>query len=101
MFTRNYTKMLRELLPRTQAVHVCFQPEFLRAVSSFQDALNPWLVVLGSCISLPKSYKDRFYDLYSQYVSRDKIVELSIEEAELHKIAHNCFNAAKVFETYP
>lgn len=88
MFTKTYTQKLRELLPGQQ-VQVAFQPEFLRAVSSHQDAMHPWLVVLGST-DLDQKYKDRFYDLYSQYVTRDKITELSTEEAELHKIAHNC-----------
>lgn len=95
MFTKSYTQKLRELLPGQQ-VQVAFQPEFLRAVSSYQDAMNPWLVVLGST-DLDQKYKDRFYDLYSQYVSRDKITELSIEEAELHKIAHNCKNLISNF----
>jgi UDPglucose 6-dehydrogenase len=90
MFTKSYTEELRKLLPGQQ-VHVAFQPEFLRAISSHQDAMNPWLVVLGSTM-LDQKYKDRFYDLYAQYVSRDKITELSTEEAELHKIAHNCIS---------
>jgi UDPglucose 6-dehydrogenase len=99
MFTRDYTNKLRELLPG-QAVHVAFQPEFLRAVSSHQDAMHPWLVVLGST-DLPQTYKDRFFDLYAQYVSRDKIVELSTEEAELHKIAHNCIFTLTQVSTRP
>jgi UDPglucose 6-dehydrogenase len=94
MFCQEYKNKLEDLLP-DQKITVCFQPEFLRAVTSFEDAASPWLVVLGSNDLEPK-YKKRFYDLYSQYITRDKIVELSIEEAELHKMAHNCFNAAKI-----
>jgi UDP-glucose 6-dehydrogenase len=94
MFTKSYTEELRKLLPNQQ-IQVAFQPEFLRAVSSHQDAMNPWLVVLGST-DLDQKYKDRFYDLYAQYVSRDKIMELSTEEAELHKIAHNCITGFNI-----
>lgn len=94
MFCKEYKEKLESLLPN-QTITVCFQPEFLRAVSSYEDAKTPWLVVLGSN-NLDPSLRQKFYDLYSQYITTDKIVELSIEEAELHKMAHNCFNAMKI-----
>ncbi|KAJ3301998.1 hypothetical protein HDV03_005505 [Kappamyces sp. JEL0829] len=94
MFTKWYSRALREILPE-QEIHVAFQPEFLRAASSYEDAKKPWLVVLGSN-DLPMHLKDRFYRLYAQYVDTSKILELGTEEAELQKLAHNCFNAAKI-----
>jgi UDPglucose 6-dehydrogenase len=94
MFCTEYKEKLETLLPN-QKITVCFQPEFLRAVSSYEDAKNPWLVVLGSN-NLEPRLRQRFYDLYSQYITTEKIVELSVEEAELHKMAHNCFNAMKI-----
>lgn len=74
-------------------VEVVFQPEFLRAVSAKEDALHPWYIVLG----VPKDTNPtKLIDLYSKFVVKEKIKILSIEEAIMLKIYHNCFNACKI-----
>jgi UDPglucose 6-dehydrogenase len=85
-------------------VDLLFQPEFLRAVSAEADALHPWHVVLGTNKDLPTEKQQKLMDLYTKFVD-DKntditknadITGLNVEEAELLKIAHNCFNAMKI-----
>lgn len=93
--TKMYTAAVEQLLPKGQKVFIGMQPEFLRAASSYDDALNPWQVVLGHD-NLPEHQVDKFFKLYQQYVTKDKIDVLTIEEAELMKIFHNSFNACKI-----
>lgn len=93
--TMAYKKALEELLPPGQDVYIGMQPEFLRAHSSYQDARNPWQVVLGH-VDLPEFQLNKFKQLYLQYVSEDRISFLHLDEAEVMKIFHNSFNAAKI-----
>lgn len=74
-------------------VNVLFQPEFLRAVSAVEDALNPWYVVCGVEPDLDTS---KLMDLYSRFIRKDLISFCTIEEAELLKVFHNSYNAAKI-----
>lgn len=76
-----------------QKANMAFQPEFLRARSAINDALYPWFVVLGTCDNV---FPTDLYDLYLDYVDMEKIKIMSAEEAELLKIFHNSFNAAKI-----
>jgi len=76
------------------SVEVCYQPEFLRAKTALEDAMNPWSVVIG-CESYTPSI-ERLTEFYSMFLSKDKIEVLSIDEAELMKVVHNSFNAAKI-----
>lgn len=89
--TRKYKQILEEKLEKK--VNVIFQPEFLRAVSAEVDARNPWYVVIGRDEGLDVT---KMVDLYCGFTSRKNISILSVEEAELLKIYHNCFNAAKI-----
>jgi nucleotide sugar dehydrogenase len=73
--------------------HVLFQPEFLRAVTAYDDAMNPWHVVIGHDKETDVS---RLMELYMQFVPREKITLMSVEEAEFLKVMHNCFNANKI-----
>ena len=93
--THMYKAELQKRLPSNQEVYIGMQPEFLRAASNYDDALNTWEVVIGHD-NLPAHQLNKFHALYQQYVSRDKIDTLSIEEAELMKIFHNSFNACKI-----
>ena len=77
-------------------VDVLFQPEFLRAVSAVEDAIKPWAIVLGHRPDMNSEKLDRLKDMYSSFLRRDLIESMSIEEAEVHKIFHNCFNAMKI-----
>lgn len=72
---------------------VLFQPEFLRDKTNFQDAMNPWHVVIGhDGIDVTK-----YRQLHLNFLdSEDDITEMSIDEAEYLKMIHNSFNAAKI-----
>lgn len=92
--TTMYRACLQRLLP-TQRIDIGMQPEFLRAASSYEDALNPWYVVLGHD-GLDKIQLDKFHALYTLYVPKEKITMMTIDEAEMMKIFHNSFNACKI-----
>jgi UDPglucose 6-dehydrogenase len=92
--TEEYKKRLEVLTGFP--VDVLFQPEFLRAVSAVEDAIKPWAIVLGRREDMNKDKLDKLKDMYSAFLSKDLIEEMLIEEAEVHKIFHNCFNAMKI-----
>lgn len=89
--TRKYKAELQEVAG--QYVKVLFQPEFLRDKTNFQDALNPWHVVIGhdehDDVSVLK-------EMYSYFVDEESITCMTVDEAENMKLFHNCFNAAKI-----
>jgi UDPglucose 6-dehydrogenase len=89
--TRKYKKELEEIVGFE--CKLLFQPEFLREKSCFQDAMNPWHVVIGhDGVDVSK-----FKEMYLYYVdSEEDITEMSIDEAEYLKLIHNSFNAAKI-----
>jgi UDPglucose 6-dehydrogenase len=89
--TRKYKQQLEEMVGFP--VSVLFQPEFLRDKTNFQDALNPWHVVIGRD---DNENVEKFKELYRYYVDDDSITEMSVEEAEYLKMIHNSFNAAKI-----
>jgi nucleotide sugar dehydrogenase len=88
-----YKKQLEAVC--TKKVNVLFQPEFLRAATATEDALNPWHIVIGA---EPGTDVTRLINLYKKFVNGDekKITTCTIAEAELMKIFHNCFNATKI-----
>lgn len=89
--TQRYKNKLEEIVKKN--VNVLFQPEFLRAESAFKDALNPWHVVFGCHDNLDVS---RLVDLYSKFINRENITVMNIETAEIFKVFHNSYNAAKI-----
>lgn len=70
---------------------LCMQPEFLRARSSENDFLHPRLTVIGEYNNDSGSILDSLYMPLGS-----PIVRVSLEEAELMKYVHNCFNATKI-----
>jgi UDPglucose 6-dehydrogenase len=70
---------------------VAVNPEFLRAVSSEQDFLNPWLIVIGA---IDKRAEKVMKELYQPY--KDIIETVKIHEAEIMKYVHNLYNATKI-----
>jgi len=90
--SRKYKADLEALLGG-QSVRVLFQPEFLRDKTAYQDALNPWHVVIGRD---ENEDVEKFKELYRYFVDDSSITEMSIEEAEYMKMIHNSFNAAKI-----
>lgn len=89
--TRKYKEMLEQEVG--QPVKVLFQPEFLRDKTCFQDALNPWHVVIGRDEGEDVT---KFRQMYHHYIEDSAITEMSVEEAEYLKIIHNSFNGAKI-----
>ena len=70
---------------------LCYNPEFLRAVSAEADFLDPWLVVFGGCDQRSEAL---LWKIYFPYL--DKLEVVSIREAEMMKYVHNLFNATKI-----
>lgn len=70
---------------------LCMQPEFLRAKSSEEDFLNPWVTVIGE---LNLHSGKILADLYSDFGG--EIFRVSLETAEFEKYVHNIFNATKI-----
>jgi UDPglucose 6-dehydrogenase len=89
--TNKYEKELEKKVGHK--INIAFVPEFLRAKSAVEDAINPWYCVLsvGDDVNV-----DPLIRLYSNFISVERISILSIEEAELLKIFHNSFNACKI-----
>lgn len=70
---------------------VCMNPEYLRAKTAEEDAMDPWTIVIGE-------YDQRSGDTLSAlYRSFDgPIYRVSLGEAEIQKYIHNLFNAVKI-----
>jgi len=66
-------------------------PEYLREETAFEDALKPWLIVIGE-------YDQRSGDLVEQSFKpfNTEIYRCKIIEAEMQKYVHNLFNAVKI-----
>lgn len=70
---------------------ICMNPEYLRANTAEEDALQPWIIVIGE-------YDRRSGDFLS-FLYRDfdsPIYRVSLSEAEIQKYIHNIFNAVKI-----
>ncbi len=92
-FTKKYQNILEEKLGFK--IKIAFVPEFLRAKTAVEDAINPWQVIIG--LNKEDQYtNNKLTDLYSHFINKKKISFVSIEEAELLKIFHNSFNACKI-----
>ena len=94
LVTRDYRQKLEEELHHP--VKVVFQPEFLRAKTAFDDAMNPWCVVFGISEDLDPNYLNKLVHFYQIFIEEDQIRIMSYEEAELLKLWHNTFNACKI-----
>ncbi|AYV78029.1 MAG: GDP-mannose 6-dehydrogenase [Edafosvirus sp.] len=89
--TNTYKKELEALCGFK--VNVLFQPEYLRAYSAKKDSEAPLYIIIGRDEGTDVS---SLIELYSKFIAREKIEEMTIEEAELQKLFHNCFNATKI-----
>jgi UDPglucose 6-dehydrogenase len=67
-------------------------PEFLRAESALEDFLSPWMTVVAS---RSKRTRERLGELYRPFGGRLRTFA-DPATAELVKVAHNLFNAAKI-----
>lgn len=71
---------------------VCMNPEYLRAKTSFEDTLNPWIILFGA---FDKKSGDMLEMLYKNKFDCP-IHRCKIQEAEMQKYVHNLFNATKI-----
>lgn len=69
----------------------CMNPEYLREVSAYEDAVNPWAVVIGEYDEKSGELLEAAYEGFDA-----PIYHCSLKEAEMQKYVHNLFNAAKV-----
>lgn len=78
--------------------YISFQPEFLRAKSHKEDAINPWKVVFGVKEDENPEVTTRLTNAFLKFVDYDpRLVNvLTIKEAEIYKLIHNYFNALKI-----
>lgn len=67
-------------------------PEYLRAKTSFEDTLNPWMILYGAHDEKSKKMLD---SLYLKKFSCP-IYSCKIQEAEMQKYVHNLYNAVKI-----
>lgn len=70
---------------------VCMNPEYLREKTSYEDSLNPRVILIGE---LDKKSGDLLSLVYSKFSC--PIVRSTLKEAEMQKYVHNLYNAAKI-----
>jgi len=70
---------------------VCMNPEYLREKTALEDALEPWLILIGE---YNKKSGDVLGVLYENFDG--PIYKVGLVEAEMQKYIHNLFNAAKI-----
>ena len=75
-------------------VHLAWNPEFLREGTALEDSLDPDRIVIGSCDDYGLQ---KIKEVYKPILDRGTpLVEVSVETAELVKVAANAFLATKV-----
>ncbi len=70
---------------------LCMNPEYLREVSSLEDTINAWFIVVGSFDERSRRILESVYngfDCPKEFTT--------LEEAEAEKYVHNLFNAVKI-----
>ena len=89
-----HTRINKNLKTRDIKVSICSNPEFLKEGSAVNDFLRPDRIVLGA------KDKNAFALLKTLYKplnrKSNKIIEMTIESAELTKYASNAFLASKI-----
>lgn len=94
---RKIYRKLKKVLARNQRdieIRICSNPEFLKEGSAVHDFLRPERIVIGA--DSLKTFK-LMRSLYKPLNRKsNKIIEMSIESAELTKYASNAFLASKI-----
>ena len=70
---------------------VCMNPEYLREATAYEDALKPWVILIGEH---DKKSGDLLASVYSKF--KCQIFRCTLKEAEMQKYVHNLYNAAKI-----
>ena len=74
--------------------HIAMNPEFLREGSAIEDFSNPDRIVIGAD---EESVFQKLRELYSPWINRGvKLMETTLTEAEIIKVAANSFLAARI-----
>jgi UDPglucose 6-dehydrogenase len=72
-------------------------PEFLSEGNAIKDLLNPDRVLIGGGKGLSsKNSINKLVHIYSNWVSRKKILTVNLWSSELSKLASNCFLAQRI-----
>src|SRR3989344_3075317 len=66
-------------------------PEYLRENTAYEDALKPWLIVIGEYDKRSGELVEGSFKPFNTEIYRCKIIE-----AEMQKYVHNLFNAVKI-----
>ena len=66
-------------------------PEYLREETAFEDAIKPWLIVIGQYDKRSGDLVEKSFKAFKTEIYRCKIIE-----AEMQKYVHNLFNAVKI-----
>lgn len=70
---------------------VCMNPEYLREATALEDALKPWVILIGE---LDQRSGDILAQIYSKFDC--PLYRCSLKEAEMQKYVHNLYNATKI-----
>ena len=93
--TENIAKRIMLEKSNNPNLHFAMNPEFLREGMALYDVLNPDRVVIG--YEEGDNYtKESLYNLYKDFAPPEKIIFMSIREAELVKYASNAFLSMKI-----
>jgi UDPglucose 6-dehydrogenase len=77
-----------------QQFGLCYNPEFMAIGSVIRDFLNPDFVLIGES---DKRSGDQLESIYRKILPKDsKIVRMNLVNAELSKLALNCFVTTKI-----
>lgn len=70
---------------------LCMNPEYLREKTAYQDALNPWVILIGEHDKKSGEILEKVYKKF-----KCPIFHCALNEAEYQKYVHNLFNSAKI-----
>jgi UDPglucose 6-dehydrogenase len=95
--TENFIRSLENISNKKagEDFGVCFNPEFLRQISSEKDFLQPWSIVIGA---QDRRSENMLLNLYGNiiYKNNTPVIITDLKTAEMIKYAQNLYNAAKI-----
>ncbi len=69
----------------------CMNPEYLREESAYEDAINPWIILIGEYDKKSGELLEAAYQNFDA-----PLYHCALAEAEMQKYVHNLYNAAKI-----
>ena len=70
---------------------VCVNPEFLREKSNEEDALYPWVIVIGALDEKSSGILEKLYNPFNT-----PVIKTNLRTAEMIKYVSNLYNATKI-----